>query len=87
MASRSLLRLLNAGVRPVVRQSLAGNYRLLRTISASPLGVKSHAPVAACLHTTARRLNEHIINIQDEEDFKMRVTNNTEPVIVDFHAS
>ena len=38
------------------------------------------------LHTTAYRLNEHIINIQDDEDFKDRVMKSVKPVVVDFHA-
>ena len=37
-------------------------------------------------HTTTYRLNEHIINIQDEEDFKDRVMKSVKPVVVDFHA-
>ena len=37
-------------------------------------------------HTTSRVENEHIINIQDEADFKDRVINNEKPVVVDFHA-
>ncbi len=41
----------------------------------------------AAIHTSTARLNEHIFNIQDEDDFKERVVDNATPVIVDFHAT
>ena len=41
---------------------------------------------AAKFHTTTSCSNEHIITIQDEEDFNDRVLKNDLPVIVDFHA-
>jgi thioredoxin 1 len=31
-------------------------------------------------------LNSNIYNVQDEQDFKKRVIQNSKPVIVDFHA-
>lgn len=31
-------------------------------------------------------VKSNIFNVQDEEDFKKRVLDNTKPVIVDFHA-
>ncbi|CAF0731548.1 unnamed protein product [Brachionus calyciflorus] len=34
----------------------------------------------------ASRLNTNIFNVQDENDFKKRVLENSKPVIVDFHA-
>lgn len=38
-------------------------------------------------HTSSARQSEHIISIQDEEDFNKRVLKNTTPVIVDFFAT
>lgn len=38
-------------------------------------------------HTSSARQNEHIISIQDEDDFNKRVLNNSTPVIVDFFAT
>lgn len=38
-------------------------------------------------HTSPTRQNEHIISIQDEEDFNKRVLKNSTPVIVDFFAT
>jgi len=41
----------------------------------------------SAFHTSVPSFNEHIFNIQDEEDFSKRVTKNSTPVIIDFHAS
>ena len=35
---------------------------------------------------TAKAKSSNIFNVQDEEDFKKRVLQNSKPVIVDFHA-
>ena len=47
----------------------------------------THLKSDASFHTSAHRFNEHIINIQDADDFKAKVTQNKVPVIVDFHAT
>lgn len=39
------------------------------------------------IHTSLACKNEHIINIQDEDDFNKRVLENSTPVVVDFFAT
>lgn len=41
----------------------------------------------SAFHTSPVKQNEHVINIQDEDDFKTRVLTNSKPVIVDFFAT
>jgi hypothetical protein len=41
----------------------------------------------AAFHTSTMKMNENIVTIQDEEDFKTRVLTSSKPVIVDFFAT
>ena len=74
-------------------RTLAGSLRHTSNIATGSLGQMTTAAVTSTLrhqqqiHTTVRRLNSSIINIQDSDDFTERVANNSLPVIVDFHAT
>ena len=71
--------------------SLSGMQQSLYRVSAlsrSPmLSAKHTAVMSAPFHTSPMKMNEFVLNIQDEEDFKARVLNNSKPVIVDFFAT
>ena len=86
-----------ASLRQVLRRLPAAvGCQVLRTavVSAPSRLMLSARPTAASVcqrvsffHTSGLRANEHIINIQDEEDFEKRVVGSKVPVVVDFHAT
>lgn len=93
MASRVLLRRFNS-LRIVTqsKHSLSKQWQSHvqnqsgRIDVSTKVSAHNFTPVTA-FHTSVARHNEHIINIQDEADFKKRVIGSETPVIVDFHAT
>lgn len=84
MAQRRVLQLLPR-LHAIMRLQGVCNHSITQVVCTrqTPVGA---ATLQRCLHTTSTLANEFIINIQDEEDFKDRVTDNVAPVVVDFHA-
>jgi len=86
---RLLFASLSHSVKPGVTSQLCS---ILRTQTASSLLVNRYSSRGfriqdGAFHTTSVPRNEHVFNIQDEADFTQRVTKNSKPVVVDFHAT
>ena len=66
-------------LRPLVQKG-----RAFAALQQKSIFVQPHS--LAAFHTSHSCFNEHIINIQDLDDFTNRVVKSSIPVIVDFHA-
>jgi hypothetical protein len=87
---RSGLLLRNAGLHRVA-VAAQNNFRCMVSgvgqLNRYPLPTVNNAIQVSTFHSSSCKLNEHVINIQDEDDFKTRVLTNSKPIIVDFFAT
>lgn len=81
----------SALMRSSMSRNLAGLHRMaiLSNTKISSKNSLAHADVncRAAFHTSVSCCSEHIINIQDDDDFTAKVLKSKTPVLIDFHAT